>query len=53
MTTTTNPTIIRPHIVFTDERQQRQIQPYYDYMLRLLTEDKAKHNHNMTIYCAY
>ena len=54
-TTTTNPTILPvwPWIVFTYRRQSRQIQPYYDHMLFLLTDDNDKPNHNMTIYCVY
>ena len=52
MTTTTNPTIRQPHIVFTDG-WQRQIQPYYDHMLCLLTGDKDKSNHNTTTYYVY
>ena len=41
LTTTINPTIIRPYtgIVFTDGRHQQQIQPYYDHMLSSLTND--------------
>jgi len=38
-TTTKNPPIIRPHIVFTDGRQQRQIKPYFDHIVCLLTDD--------------
>ena len=49
----TNPTIIRPHIVFTDGRQPRQIQPHYDQMWCLLTDNNDKPNHNTTTYCAY
>ena len=43
-----HPTIIRPHIVFTGGRQPRQIQPHYDHMLCLLTDDNDKPNHNAT-----
>jgi len=45
---------MRPHIVFTDGRQQRQIQPEYDHILCLLTDDNNdKPNHNTTTYCVY
>jgi hypothetical protein len=48
MTTKTNPTIIRTHIVFIDW----QIQPYYDHMLCLLTDDNNdKPNLHTSIYC--
>jgi hypothetical protein len=53
MTTTTNPTIRQPHIVFTDGWQQWQIQPYYDYMLCLLTGDNDTPNHNTNTCCVY
>jgi hypothetical protein len=39
MRTMTSPTMIRPHVVFTDGRQKRQIQPYYDRMFCVLTDD--------------
>jgi hypothetical protein len=35
----TNPIVIRPYSVLTNGRQQRQIQPYYDHMLCLLTDN--------------
>ena len=53
LTTTRTPTIKRPHIVFTGGRQPRQIQPYYDHMLCLLTDDNDKPNHNTTTYCVH
>ena len=53
LTTTRTPTIKRPYIVFTGGRQPRQIQPYYDHMLCLLTDDNDKPNHNTTTYCVY
>ena len=55
-TTTTNPTITPPLIVFTDERKQRQTQPWYryDHALCLLTDEKSDNpNHNTTMYCVY
>jgi len=53
-TTTRNPTIIRPHIVFTDWRQQRKTQSYYDHVFSLMTYDNNnKHSHNTTTYCVY
>jgi len=44
--------------VFTNGRQQRQIQPFYDHMFCfafcLLTDDNNdKPNHNRTTYCVY
>jgi hypothetical protein len=39
-TKTTNPIMIRPHIVFTDGRQKRQTQSWFDHILCLLTDDK-------------
>ena len=54
MTTTTNPTIIRPHIVFTDWRKQLQTQLLYDHILCLQTDGtNDKPNHNTNTYCAY
>ena len=38
-TTTINPTIIRPHIIFTDGRQKRQTQSWFDHILYLLIDD--------------
>jgi hypothetical protein len=52
MTTTTNPNIRQPHIVFTDGWQP-QIQPYYDHMLCLVTGDNDKPNHNTITCCVY
>ena len=40
-TTTSKPHVIRPHILFTDGRQ-RQIQPYFDHIVCLLTDDNNK-----------
>ena len=53
MTTTTNPTIIRPHISLTDWRHQRQTQPQYDHIVCLLTGSNDKSNYNTTTYCVY
>ena len=53
-TTTTNPSIIRPHTMFTDGRQQWQIQPYCDRILCLLTDNnKDKSNLITTTSCVY
>jgi hypothetical protein len=52
-TKATNATIIPPHIVFTDGRQPRQIQPNYVHMLCLLTEDNDNPDHKTTTCCAY
>jgi hypothetical protein len=56
------PTIIRPHIVLTDGRQQQQSNHnttiycvyWYDHMLSWLTDDiNDKSNHNTTTYGLY
>jgi hypothetical protein len=44
-TTTINPIIIRPHIVFTDRRQQRQPYSHYDWVVVVFVS-----NHNMWTY---
>jgi len=52
--TTIDPTTIRPYIVFTDGRQHRQSQSYYDHILSSLMDDSIdKPNHNTTTYCVY
>jgi len=45
--------MIGPYIVLTNGRQQRQIQPYYDHMLCLLTDNNDKPNHNRTTFYVY
>jgi hypothetical protein len=48
-----NPIIIRPHIVFTDERQQRQ--PNHNTTTYIVFTDgqQRQPNHNTTTYCVY
>jgi hypothetical protein len=46
------PTIIRPHIVFTDGQQQQTDHNTTTYCL-LIDDNSDKPNHNTTTYCVY
>jgi hypothetical protein len=48
-----NPILIRPHIVFTDERQKRQPNHNTTTYCVYWRRQQRQPNHNMTTYCVY